>query len=161
MAEATDEQRKLWAEIEARRTEHFREVHERMTDKVRGRDMNMTMQGPLSMTIKTRVDGLKQRSIGTLFGKTATVPLEVTELSQWIHAIEQLEKRNQQLENADRNRVRTPAEVKLNLIQQLMAKALVFTAKNKAMLRFVPLDDLTHVIEHGQLPVDSHDHYAR
>jgi hypothetical protein len=160
MTEATDEQRKLWAEAEARRTEHFREVHTRMTDKVRGRDMNMTMQGPLSMTIKTRVDGLKQRSIGTLFGKTATVPLEVTELNQWIRAIEQLEKRNQQLENADRNRVRTPAEIKLNLIQQLMTKALAFTAKNKAILRFVPLDDLAHVMEHGQLPVDSHNHYT-
>lgn len=122
--------------------------------------MTAVMQGPLSMVIKTRLEGLRQRSIGTLFGKTHTVPLEVTELTQWIHLVEQLEKRNRELENADRNRVRTPAEVKLNLIQQLMAKALVFTAKNKAMLRFVPLDDLTHVMEHGQLPVDPHDHYA-
>lgn len=160
MAEATDEQRKLWAEIEARRTQHFEEVHTRMTDKLRGRDMNMTMQGPLSMAIKTRVDGLKQRSVGTLFGRSSTVPLETSELSQWIHAVEQLEKRNQQLENAERNRVRTPAETKLNLVQQLMAKALVFTAKDKTLLRFVPLDDLAHVIEHGQLPVDSHDHYS-
>lgn len=122
--------------------------------------MTSVMQGPLSMVIKTRLEGLKQRSIGTLFGKSATVPLEVAELNQWIHSIEQLERRNRELENADRNRVRTPAEVKLNLIQQLMSKALVFTAKNKATLRFVPLDDLTHVMEHGQLPIDPHDNYV-
>lgn len=122
--------------------------------------MTLVTQGPLSLVIKTRLEGLRQRSIGTLFGKPQTVMLEVTELTQWIHLVEQLEKRNRQLENADRNRVRTPAEVKLNLIQQLMSKALVFTAKNKAMLRFVPLDDLTHVMERGELPVDSHDPYT-
>lgn len=121
--------------------------------------MTAVMQGPLSMVMKTRLEGLRTRSVGTLFGRTQTVPLETTEVTQWIYLVEQLEKRNRQLENADRNRTRTPAEVKLNLIQQLMSKALVFTAKNKAMLRFVPLDDLIHVMEHGQLPVDHHENY--
>jgi hypothetical protein len=131
-----------------------------MTEKLRGRDMTGVMQGPLSMVIKTRLEGLRRRSVGTLFGKSQTVPLEVTEITQWIYLVEQLEKRNQQLEKAERGRTRTPAETKLNLIQQLASKALVFSAKNKMAVRFVLADDLAHVIEHGELPVDPHDFYA-
>lgn len=160
MTEVTQEQLQIWAEIEARRIAHFTKVHTRMTDKLRGRDMTTVMQGPLSMMIKTTLQQLRNRTIGTIFGKPETITVRVDMVNQWIYLIEQLERENRELVNADRGRVRTPAETKLSLIQQLMSKALVFSAKNKATLRFVPLDDLTHVMDHGQLPVDPHDNYA-